>query len=81
MNAPGPGSEGGWNGARVLGMIVAVVGMVGFGICSLCGIAVGVSDNGRYWGTVLAFVIPGLILTLLFIWLARTIVRRVKRKP
>lgn len=81
MSEPGPGPEGGWNGARVLGMIVAVVGMVGFGVCSLCGIAIGIGDSGRYWGTVLAFVIPGVILTLLFILLARTIIRRVKRKP
>ena len=79
MNEPDPGSEGGWNGARVLGMIVAVIGMVGFGVCSLCGIALGIGD--KYWGTILAFVIPGLILTFLFFLLARTIVRRVKRKP
>ncbi len=81
MNEPKAGSEGGWNAARVLGMIVAVVGMVGFGVCSLCGIAMGISDRGRYWSTVLGFVIAGLVLTFLFILLARTILRRVKRKP
>jgi biotin transporter BioY len=81
MNEPDPGSEGGWNAARVVGMIVAVVGMVGFGVCSLCGIAMGVSDNGRYWSAIIWFVIPGFILTFLFILLARSIARRVKRKP
>ena len=80
MNEPKPGSEGGWNGARVLGMIVGVLGMVGFGFCSLCGLAIGVSDNGRYWGTVLMFVIPGLVLTFLFFLLVRAMVRRARRK-
>lgn len=81
MNEPGAGPEGGWNAARVLGMIVGVLGMVGFGFCSLCGIVMGVSDNGRYWSAILAFVIPGLVLTLLFFLLVRAVARRVRRKP
>ena len=81
MNEPGPGSEGGWNAARVLGMIVGVLGMVGFGFCSLCGLAMGIGDGGRYWGTVLMFVIPGLILTFLFFLLVRAMVRRARRRP
>ena len=80
MNEPNPGSDGGWNAARVLGMIVGVLGMVGFGFCSLCGLAVGISDNGRYLGTVLAFAIPGLILAVLCFLLIRTVRRRARGK-
>ncbi len=53
MNEPNPaGSEGGWNAARVLGMIVGILGMVGFGFCGLCGLAFGISDS-KLWGAVL----------------------------
>ena len=81
MNEPNPGSEGGWNAARALGMIIGVLGMVGFGFCSLCGLAIGFGDSGKYWGAVLMFVIPGLILTFLFFLLLRAMVRRARRKP
>ena len=82
MNEPNPGSgsEGGWNAARILGMIVGVIGMVGFGVCSLCGIVIGMGDS-RWWGAVAAFTIPGIILTALFFWLIRTVLRRANRKP
>ena len=81
MNEPDPGSDGGWNAARVLGMIVGVIGMVGFGFCSLCGIAAGITGNGTLWGVVFAFAIPGLILAYLFFLLVRTVIRRVRNKP
>src|SRR5262245_45059470 len=81
MNEPDPGSEGGWNAARVLGMIVGVIGMVGFGFCSLCGVVMGFSDNGKYWEVILVFVVPGFILTLLAFLLVRAVIRRVRRKP
>jgi biotin transporter BioY len=79
MNEPNPGIEGGWNAARVLGMIVGIIGMAGFGFCSLCGLVFGVSDS-KLWGIVLMFSIPGLILAVLFFFLVRTVVRRVRRK-
>jgi biotin transporter BioY len=80
MNEPNPGaSDGGWNAARVLGMIVGILGMVGFGFCSLCGLAFGISDS-KLWGAVLMFSIPGLILAVLFFLLVRTVVRRARRK-
>jgi biotin transporter BioY len=81
MNEPNPGGpEAGWNAARVLGMIVGILGMVGFGFCSLCGLVFGVSDS-KLWGTVLMFAIPGLILAVLFFLLVRTVVRRARGRP
>jgi|EndMetStandDraft_5_1072996.scaffolds.fasta_scaffold688906_1 biotin transporter BioY len=80
MNEPNPGAEGGWNAARVLGMIVGVLGMVGFGVCSLCGLVIGAGDP-KYWSTVLVFTIPGIILTVLFFFLVRAVSRRARRKP
>jgi biotin transporter BioY len=79
MNEPNPAPEGGWNAARVLGMIVGLIGMVGFGFCSLCGLAFGVSDS-KLWGAVLMFSIPGLMFAVLFFFLVRTVIRRVRRK-
>jgi len=81
MNERDPGSEGGWNGARVLGMIVGVIGMVGFGVCSLCGLVIGTSDNGRYWEAAAVFVGIGIVLTFLFFLIVRAVLRRVRRKP
>lgn len=81
MNEPEPGTEGGWNAARVLGMIVGVLGMVGFGFCSLCGLALGLSGGSRDWEIVIWFVIPGFILAFLFFLLVRAMVRRSRRKP
>jgi hypothetical protein len=54
--------------------------MVGFGVCSLCGLLIGAGDR-KYWGTVLLFTIPGIILTVLFFFLVRTVSRRARRKP
>jgi sugar phosphate permease len=81
MSEPNPGPEGGWNAARALGMIVGVLGMVGFGFCSLCGLVMGFSDNGRYWEAVAVFVSIGIVLTFLFFLLVRAVLRRARRKP
>jgi hypothetical protein len=34
-------SESGWSFLKVLGVIVGLIGMAGFGFCTLCGIAIG----------------------------------------
>jgi hypothetical protein len=72
--------EGGWTPARVLLMIVGVLGMGGFGICSLCGLVLGASQSGL-WGTVLMFTVPGAILTWLFFLLVRKIYRATRKPP
>ena len=32
--------RGGWTFGRVLGLVVGLIGMVGFGFCSLCGLVI-----------------------------------------
>lgn len=63
----------GWTILRALGMVIATIGAVGFGVCSLCSLGY-VSDGG--FGVLFWFFIAGGI-TALFIWMARTIQKRV----
>jgi hypothetical protein len=49
--------------------------MVGFGVCSLCGLFIGA---GGHFGDVLIFVIPGAVLTFLCGWLTVTMFRKAR---
>jgi hypothetical protein len=69
---------GGWTFLRILGLLIGVIGMTGFGVCSLCGL---VMFRGDLSATVLGFVIPGLILAYLFFLLARAAIRRSRQSP
>jgi cytochrome bd-type quinol oxidase subunit 1 len=65
----------GWTFSKVVGAIVGLIGMVGFGVCSLCGLFIGA--NGGY-GDVWVFVIPGALLTWFFGWLTVTMFRKAR---
>lgn len=78
MAEPGE-SEGGWTFGRIIGLIVGLVGMGGFGFCSLCGLVIGVGTRDML-GTVLMFAIPGLGIAFLFFLLVRAMIRAA-RKP
>lgn len=81
MNEP----RGGWTFGRVLGLIVGLIGMAGFGLCSLWGIAVTGSALFEDWDptalALLAYVAPGVGLTLLCFLLVRAMIRRARRSP
>ena len=63
-----------WTAGKILGLIVGLVGMIGFGTCSLCGLVMGVSDT-TMMTTVLMFAVPGLIVAYLCFLLARKMTR------
>jgi len=70
-------SGGGWTLGRVLGLIVGLIGMIGFGFCSLCGLVI-TGGNPNDIGVVLVFVLPGLGLTFLFFLLVRAMIRHAR---
>ena len=79
MEDPRSSSGDGWTFGKVLGFLVGLIGMVGFGFCSLCGLVMGVTERNML-STVLIFSIPGLGLAVLGFLLMRTMLRRA-RKP
>jgi hypothetical protein len=84
MNESESQAEGGWTFLRVLGLIVGVLGMAGFGLCSLMGLPFVVSGafwTGGGWVLILALWLPGLALMFAFFLLARAMVRRAAPKP
>lgn len=60
----------GWTALKVVGLIFALFGMVGFGLCGLLGVAVGDGDS-----TVLGLGILGLLLAGGCLWGAIAIIR------
>ncbi len=81
MNDPREtGSGSGWTVLKVLGVIVGLMGLVGFGVCSLCGFSIGGRDTGIF---VLASI--GAVIAALFGWMAVAIIRSTirgrKREP
>lgn len=86
MNAPAP-DGGGWTIAKGLAMALAVLGMAGFGLCALCGVALSVEDlttanrsMGIWQLALLMSAFGGAIAFALFL-VARSIVRSARREP
>lgn len=69
----------GWTFWRVVGLIVGLLGMAGFGFCSLCGLVM-TSGNLDSLGFMLMFILPGLGLTFLSFLLARAMNRRARMR-
>ena len=65
--------ESGWDFPKVVGLILGILGMVGFGVCTLCGAFLAV-DYSDAW----AFVLAGAVMTGLSIWLVSTMVRKAR---
>ncbi len=76
-----PESDGGWSIAKVLGLIVGLLGMAGFGFCGLCGLVLGFGSNVAEMGLILTCGILGLLIAGAFFLLARAMVRSARRKP
>lgn len=84
MNAPAAGT--GWNFAKVLAMIVALIAMAGFGVCALCGVALSIEDlttNSRteIWPLALGLSAVGAVFALGLFFVVRAIVRSTRREP
>ena len=75
-----PDTSGGWTFFKVLGVIVGVVGMVGFSFVALCGIVLGVGSGGHDIGIFLTYGIGGLLIVGLFVLMIRAIIRSARRK-
>lgn len=73
--APAGGGGGGWTFLKVVGVAFGVIAMLGFGLCSLCGLVLGFGGGFRDIGVFLAYSIPGLLLA----WLAFLLVRKIIR--
>jgi hypothetical protein len=78
MNDRENSGSSGWTALKVLGLIVALLGMIGFGFCSFLGFALvsGVGGDGGLLA--LAFLGLGLAIACLFMLLA--IVRSANRR-
>lgn len=74
-----PGS--GWTAAKVIGLIVGLLGMIGFGVCSLCGLAMSFQSRGELFSVILMFSVPGLILAVLCFLLVRKMIRSADTPP
>jgi hypothetical protein len=71
----------GWTFLRVIGMVVGVIAMAGFGLCTIFGILIGGDLDNT--GDVLPFVLVGAMLVALSFALVRAVLRRVRgeRRP
>ena len=72
---PGPQGPSGWSFAKVIGVILGLIGMVGFGLCTLCGLVFAGSDS-EIW----VWVIAGAVMTFLSVWLMVTMVRKAREE-
>ncbi len=71
-NSQQPATSG-WSFLKVLGVVVGLISMAGFGVCTLCGMFF-VADGADVIGLVLA----GAVMTALSIWLVVFIFRKVR---
>jgi hypothetical protein len=73
---PQPGPSG-WTFGKVIGVIIGLIGMVGVGVCSLCGMVIGFGGGfGDFWFLVLG----GAVLAWLFGWLMVTMFRKAREE-
>jgi hypothetical protein len=65
----------GWSFGKVLGVVLGLIGMAGFGVCTLCGVVISF-DNSM--GGVWPFVLAGAVMTFLSTWLVMTMYRKAR---
>lgn len=66
-------SPSGWSFLKVVGVLLGLIGMVGFGVCTLCGLVISFEDNDIWF-----FVLGGAVLTALSTWLVTTMFRKAR---
>ena len=77
-----PDSEGGWTFVRIIGALVGLIGMVGFGVCGLLGLVISANGGlGASDGFIFLLALAGLALAALFFMLVRAMFRNSRRKP
>ena len=68
-----PEPTSGWTFGKVVGVLIGLAGMIGFGLCTLCGLVFAGSD-GDIW----IWVIMGAGMTALNVWLVMTMFRKAR---
>jgi hypothetical protein len=68
------GEGSGWTFLKVVGVIFGLLGVAGFGLCSLCGFVISGGD-----GDIVLLALLGAGLAFLFGWLVVAIFRRARR--
>jgi len=68
-------TESGWSVGKVIGVVLGLIGMVGFGVCTLCGTMIA-SDmhDSEIW----ILVLGGALMTGLSTWLVTTMFRKAR---
>ena len=69
--------DSGWSFGKVVGVVLGLIGMVGFGVCTLCGVVISF-DNSM--GGVWPFVLAGGVMTSLSVWLVMTMFRKAREE-
>ena len=69
-----PEPTSGWTFGKVIGLLLGLVGMIGFGFCTLCGLMIAGSD-----GSVWPWIIAGMVMTALSVWLVRAMINKSRR--
>lgn len=70
-NPQPPGS--GWTFGKIVGAVLGIIGMVGFGVCTLCGTVIAF-DYSDVW----ILVLGGAAMTALCTWLVMTMFRKAR---
>lgn len=67
----------GWDLPKVIGAIVGIIGMVGFGVCSLCGLVISIDGGLGDFGLL---VLGGAVMAWLCGWMMVTMFRKAREK-
>ena len=67
-------STSGWTFGKVIGLLLGLIGMIGFGLCTLCGLAFAGSDDAEIW----VWIALGALMTALSIWLMVAMIRKAR---
>lgn len=65
----------GWTFGKVIGLLLGIIGMIGFGLCTLCGIAFSGSGDTE----IIFLTLLGAGMTVLSTWLVRTMIRKARK--
>jgi hypothetical protein len=75
MDEPPRPQSSGWTFEKVIGLLLGLIGMVGFGVCTLCG-SLFVLDSGD--SAIVGLTLAGAVMTVLSTWLVRTMIRKAR---
>ena len=72
---PRQSPESGWSVGKVIGVVLGLIGMVGFGVCTLCGVVINFDthDSGIW-----ILVLGGAAMTALCTWFVMSMFRKAR---